>query len=88
MPHPDAAAHAHAQDIARDAERIAADVAALSVRLRRVSAAVTALIGGASGREDRTMTQHLHTAHGRSLDASLTLRQAAATVRRLGTDGT
>jgi len=70
--------------MARETDSIAADVAGLESRLRAVSAAVDGLIGGATGREDRAMTQHLGAAGGRSQRAAMTLRQAAQLVRRLG----
>jgi hypothetical protein len=79
---------ARADQIADDTERIAAEVAALETRLRAAAVAVTGLIGGATAREDRTMKAHLGAARARSRDTSLTLRRAAATVRRLGTDAT
>jgi hypothetical protein len=75
---------ARAGEMARETDRIAAEVAGLESRLRAVSAAVTGLISGATGREDRTMNQHLGAARARSQETALTLRQAAATVRRLG----
>ncbi len=75
---------ARAEQLARETERIAAEVARLETRLRTASAGVNALISGATGREDRTMTQHLGAARGRSQETSLTLRRAAATVRQLG----
>jgi len=74
---------ARAGRVAHETDRIAAEVAGLESRLRVVSAAVTALIGDATGREDRTMNQHLDVARGRGQETALTLRQAAATARRL-----
>jgi hypothetical protein len=71
--------------MARTTDSIAADVAALQARLRTVSAAVDALIGGATGHEDRRMTEQLGAAGGRSQQAARTLNQAAQLVRRLGT---
>ncbi len=73
--------------MARATDAMAADLARLQARLLAVSSAVDALIGGATGREDRAMTEHLGAAGGRSQQAARTLSQAAQVVRRLGTPG-
>jgi hypothetical protein len=68
---------------ASEIETIAADVASLEPRLRRVSAAVTALISGTAGNEDRAMNDHLAATAAQSREAERLLRQAAAALRTL-----
>jgi hypothetical protein len=71
--------------MARETDAMAADLARLQSRLLAVSAAVDALVGGATGREDKAMTEHLGAAGGRSQQTARTLNQAAQVIRRLGT---
>jgi hypothetical protein len=71
--------------MARETDGMAADLARLQSRLLAVSAAVDALVGGATGREDKAMTEHLGAAGGRSQQTARMLSQAAQVIRRLGT---
>jgi hypothetical protein len=71
------------EQLARDTDSIAGQVSTVEARLRSASRAVTRLIAGAAGREDRTMTGHLGNAAAISRQAQHTLRQAADSLRRL-----
>jgi hypothetical protein len=71
------------EQLARETETIASQLSTVEARLRAVSTSVTRLIGGAAGREDRTMNGHLGNAAAISRQAHHTLRQAADSLRRL-----